>query len=54
MTVFWSYSAYGFNVVEEKIGYQLVSYVLVYGCFFFEMNKRRLGKHLHKPNFFAT
>ena len=54
MTVFWSYSAYGFNIVEESIGYQLIAYILVYGCLAFEMIKGRLGNHLHKPNFFGT
>ena len=54
MTVFWSYSAYEFNIVEESIGYQLIAYILVYGCLAFEMVKGRLGNHLHKPNFFGT
>ena len=54
MTVFWSYSAYKFNIVEESIGYQLIAYILVYGCLAFEMIKGRLGNHLHKPNFFGT
>ena len=54
MTVFWSYSAYEFNIVEESIGYQLIAYILVYGCLAFEMIKGRLGNHLHKPNFFGT
>ena len=54
MTVFWSYSAYGFNIVEENIGYQLTAYILVYGCFVFEMIKGRLGNHLHKTNFFGA
>ena len=54
MTVFWSYSAYEFNIVEENIGYQLTAYILVYGCFVFEMIKGRLGNHLHKPNFFGA
>ena len=54
MTVFWSYSAYEFNIVKESIGYQLIAYILVYGCLAFEMVKGRLGNHLHKPNFFGT
>ena len=54
MTVFWSYSAYKINIVEESIGYQLIAYILVYGCLAFEMIKGRLGNHLHKPNFFGT
>jgi hypothetical protein len=54
MTVFWSYSAYGLNIVEENIGYQLTAYILVYGCFVFEMIKGRLGNHLHKPDFFGA
>ena len=54
MTVFWSYSAYGDNIVEEKIGYQVAAYILVYGCFIYEMIEKRLGNHFHKPNFFGT
>ena len=54
LTVFWSYSAYEFNIVEESIGYQLIAYILVYGCLAFEMINGRLGNHLHKPNFFGT
>ena len=54
MSVFWSYSAYGDNIVEEKIGYQVAAYILVYGCFIYEMIEKRLGNHFHKPNFFGT
>ena len=52
MTVFWSYSSYGVNIVEEKIGWQLSAYLLVYICFFYEITIGRLGNHIHKSNFF--
>ena len=54
LTVFWSYSSYGLVGFEEHLGWQLVSYGLVYGCFFYEMIKGCLGHHLQKPNFFGT
>jgi alpha-1,6-mannosyltransferase len=54
LVVFWSYSAYGVEVVEEKIGWQLGAYLLVYGCFFYELFKGRLGHHLQKSNFFSV
>ena len=54
LTVFWSYSSYGLEVFEEHLGWQVVSYGLVYGCFFYEMIKGCLGHHLQKPNFFGT
>jgi hypothetical protein len=54
LTVFWSYSAYGIDLVEEQPFWQLTGYGLVYGCFFYELIKGRLGYHLQKPNFFST
>ena len=54
LVVFWSYSAYGVGIVEEQIGWQLSAYFLVYGFFFYELIKGRLGHHLQKPNFFSS
>ena len=54
LTVFWSYSAYGIDLVEEQPFWQLTGYGLVYCCFFYELIKGRLGYHLQKPNFFST
>ena len=35
MTVFWSYSAYGVEIVEEKLNWQIGAYFLVYLCVFY-------------------
>ena len=54
LTVFWSYSAYGFEGVKENVFLQISAYALVYGFFFYEIIKSSLGHHLQKPNFFIT
>ena len=54
MTVFWSYSAYGVEIVEEKLYWQIGAYFLVYICVFYELFRERLGHHLQKTNFLRT
>lgn len=54
LTVFWSYSAYGVDLVREQPFWQGLEYGLVYGCFFYELIKGRLGYHLQEPNFFGA
>ncbi|MEK9612569.1 MAG: glycosyltransferase family 87 protein [Flavobacteriaceae bacterium] len=54
LTVFWSYSAYGITEVKEVSFLQWASYLLVYGCFIWELLKGPLGQHLHKPNLFGV
>ncbi len=54
MTVFWSYSAYGVEIVEEKLYWQIGAYFLVYLCVFYELFRERLGHHLQKTNFLRT
>ena len=54
MTVFWSYSAYGLEIVEEKLYWQIGAYFLVYICVFYELFRERLGHHLQKTNFLRT
>jgi Gpi18-like mannosyltransferase len=53
LTVFWSYSAYGITEVEEVPFLQWAAYLLVYGCFIWELLKGPLGQHLHKSDLFG-
>ena len=53
LTVFWSYSAYGPEGFQEQLGWQVPAYLLMYGCFLWELITGPLGKHLQKTDFFS-
>ena len=53
IVAFWSYSFYNSELSVFKPLWHWGGYLIVYSCFFWELMRYPLGKHLQKPDFFS-
>ena len=52
--VFWSYLYYNASFESFTPFWHWGAYLLVYGCFIWEISKGPLGEHIQKPHFFRS